>query len=519
MDSVYIVGAVIVLFVAVVMSGLLVAAFMTTRAMRAAAAAQRARVEQLVLEVSALQTSRATLERDLALEHQKASRTLDLERLVQEKSALFEGARDGRVVAERDLARASEALGQTERRLATAAQQFSTLDGEARATRQELAALQATHSTLKETLTQQTKQADEKLGLLAEAKDRMTQEFKVLADELMKQHGKAFADHNKEQIGGMLGPLHTKLGEFQQGLQAAQTDSAKERATLAEQIRALTDTSAKMSSETANLTRALKGDSQAQGAWGEMILSTILERSGLREGEEYVTQDSHTMDDGGRLRPDVIVNLPGGPGKKRMIIDAKVSLTAFEAHVSAANDAERARHLTDHVRSMRSHINALSAKEYSRIGDGALDYVIMFVPIEGALAAALQIDPALTSHAVKQNVTIATPTTLMIVLRTIENLWQVERRNANADEIAKRAGLLYDKFVSFVEDLDGVGKGLNAARTSYDSAFSRLSIGGGNLIGQAQKLKDLGAKTSKTLPSRLLENADVGLLAGDKDGG
>ncbi len=264
-----------------------------------------------------------------------------------------------------------------------------------------------------------------------------------------------------------------------------------------------------MSSETSSLTRALKGDSQAQGAWGEMILSTIPERSGLTEGVEYVTQDSHTMDDGGRLRPDVIVNLPGGPGKKRMIIDAKVSLTAFEARVSAGTEPERERCLTDHVRSLRTHITSLGAKVYTRIGDGSLDYVIMFVPIEGALAAALQQDPEITSFAIKQNVTIATPTTLMIVLRTIQNLWRVENRNANAEDIANRAGALYDKFVGFVTDMEGIGKGLNAARTSYDNAFGKLSTGGGNLVGQSEKLKKLGARSGKTLPAALLDGADV----------
>jgi len=373
------------------------------------------------------------------------------------------------------------------------------------ATKSELADQQARQARLQETLDQEMKQADAKLALLQEARDQMSQQFKVLAEEVMKNHGETFSKQNKAQLDGILSPLKDKLTEFQQGLQSAQTETTKERATLAEQIRKLTETSVTMTQETHNLTRALKGKAQTQGAWGEMILATILERSGLRKGEEYVTQESHSADDGSRLRPDVVVNLPNA---ERIIVDSKVSLTAFEAYVNAENDDERGASLAKHLASLRAHIKNLSAKEYQNATGNGLDFVIMFVPIEGALAVALQEDPALTAVAAEAHVAIATPTTLMMALRTVGSLWQVERRNQNAEAIADRAGKLYDKFVGFVTDMQSLGKRLGQARETYEDAMGKLSTGRGNLIGQVENLKGMGAKTAKALPSELLADEE-----------
>jgi DNA recombination protein RmuC len=331
----------------------------------------------------------------------------------------------------------------------------------------------------------------------------MTAEFKVLADSIMVSHGETFTKQNKEQVEGILAPLREKLSEFQKGLDTAHTESIKERATLAEQIRSLTETSAKMTGETQNLTRALKGKAQTQGAWGEMILSTILEKSGLREGEEYIKQASHIGEDGARLRPDVIVNLPGG---QKVVLDAKVSLKAFEEFVNAPSDVERAAALTRHIVSVRAHIKELSAKDYHSAVGSDLDYVVMFVPIEGALAVALQEEPNLTSLAAEANVAIATPTTLMIALRTIANVWQVERRNRNAEEIASRAGKIYDKFVGFLGDMDDLGGRIDKAKESFQDAMGKLSGGRGNILRQVEQLKSLGAKTSKSIPGALLDD-------------
>ena len=352
-------------------------------------------------------------------------------------------------------------------------------------------------------------QADEKLAQMMKVKDEMTGQFRVLAEDVMKRHGETFSQQNKEQMDGLLSPLRSKLSDFQQELQKAHLETAKDRASLTEQIRALCETSGKMTSETLNLTRALKGETRTQGAWGELILDTILERSGLREGFEYVTQDSHTTEDGRRQRLDVLIKLPDD---KRIVVDSKVSLKDFEAFVNAETDAARVGHIKAHARSLRSHVKLLSEKAYQKLTDGGLDYVIMFVPSEGALAAALSEDPDLTGYAAEMNVAIVTPTTLMIALRTIANVWNVENRNRNAEQIADRAGKLYDKFVGFVDDMLKLGKQLDTVRGTYDDATKKLSSGSGNLVRQAEIIKTMGAKTTKALPVALLDEEESGGL-------
>jgi DNA recombination protein RmuC len=445
---------------------------------------------------------KAALVVELAVEKDRARRVAELEQELGE-------TRSSRERADVEVASLREAKGRLEADVAKAQGEIRSL-GEAReVANKQISTHAADLAALRETLQQERRQAEEKLKLLGEAKEAMTKEFQVLANDLMSKHGENFTKQNKEQLDGLLTPLRDKLKEFQDGLQKAHEDTGKERATLAEQIRQLSEQSARMSTETVNLTRALKGSAQMQGAWGEMVLENLLEKSGLREGEEYHRQSSHSTEDGGRLRTDVIVNLPGG---QHVIIDSKVSTVAFEAYVNAETDEEREAQLTAHLASMRGHIKALASKEYHAAAGSSLDYVIMFVPIEGALAAALQKDPNLTSYAVQSDVAIATPTTLMIALRTIENVWKVERRNQNAEAIADRAGHLYTKFVGFVDDMQGLGRRLSQAQTSYTAAMGKLQTGAGNLIGQAEKLKELGAKTTKSLPKGML--IDEGLSQG-----
>lgn len=415
-------------------------------------------------------------------------------RLVAELAAMREAKAGLEVqLAQRSavLAERSDALDAAQRRLAEA-------EGA-------LAAARTEREGLKTQLATERSHAAEKLQLLLEAKEGMTREFRLLADDVMARHGESFSKQNKEQVEGLLQPMRDKLAEFQQGLQVAHTESARERATLGEQIRGLSEASARMTTETTNLTRALKGQAQTQGAWGEMILESVLERSGLRKGEEYVTQASQTTEEGQRLRPDVIVTLPGD--QRRIVIDAKVSLVAFDGHVNAATDDERGACLRRHLDSMRAHIRTLGGKDYLGVASSRLDFVVMFVPIEGALAAALTEDPGLTKVAAENNVAIATPTTLMIALRTVASVWQVERRNKNAEKIADRAGKLYDKFAGFVVDMHALGERLGQAQDVYQGAMGKLSIGRGNLIRRVEELKTMGAKTGKSLPP--------GLLAGD----
>lgn len=507
----------------------------------------------LAADAVSLREGKAEAERRLAAEERTASRVPDLERDVAQRLSQIDALKEAKGATERELASVKEGLVQTKSSLEESRQRVLVLGNEvkeiekvlgavrdekakaeeslaeasailgekaqiAESLKAELESERVAHASVRkqaseyasrlaaaeEKLEQELKQASEKLALLSEARGSMTNEFKVLAEAVMARHGEAFTKQNKDQVEGILKPLQEKLAEFQQGLQVAQTETVKDRATLAEHIRHLTDASAKMTDETQNLTRALKGKAQTQGAWGEMILSTILERSGLREGEEYVTQQSYTGEDGSRLRPDVIVNLPGG---QKVVIDAKVSLTAFEEFVNAGTEQERSSALVRHLGSMKTHIRTLCVKEYHSAVGSALDYVVMFVPIEGALAVALQEEPGMTSMAVEANVAIATPTTLMIALRTIANVWQVERRNKNAEEIAARAGKIYDKFVGFLEDMTELGGRLDRAKESFHGAMGRLSEGKGNIVRQVEQLKGLGAKTAKTIPVLLLEDA------------
>lgn len=346
-------------------------------------------------------------------------------------------------------------------------------------------------------------EAQTRLSSLTEVREALLNEFKVLAGETFKEQGQTFTQQNKDQIDTILSPLREKITEFQQEFQKVYVESAKERTSLSEQFKTLTVASAKMTEETENLTRALKGDVRMQGAWGEAKLELILERSGLRKGEDYVAQETHSNSDGNRLRPDVIVNLPGG---KRLVIDSKVSLTSFERYVNAATDEERALHLKDHVASMQAHIGRLSDKEYWQIEGAGVDYVVMFVPIEGALAVALQLEPDLTALAVQKDVAISTPTTLMTALKTVASVWRVERQNRNAEAIADRAGKLYDKFVGFIDDMDALGGRLDAAKDCYAGAMAKLSTGSGNLVRQVELIKELGARTKKSLPQELIDD-------------
>lgn len=464
-------------------------------------------------EFASLRSTNTELERQLAVATERSERASAVENKLEAQSQKLETAQGERAKLEADLAgemaryrNSQETITDLRGRILSADGDREKLRGELASAHREKAQSESQVVEVKETLRLERLQWEEKIKLLTDARDQMTKEFKLLATAVMQEHGEAFSKQNKDQIEQILTPLRERLNEFQIGLSSAHNESTKERATLAEQIKQLSTTSASMLSEANNLTRALKGKVQTQGAWGEMILKTILERSGLREGEEYVAQQSQATEDGERLRPDVVVNLPGG---QRIVIDAKVSLTAFEAFVNAESDEDRASCLKRHLSSVRSHIKTLSDKAYQVHTNGGVDYVIMFVPIEGALAVALQDSPDITGEAIEQNVNIATPSTLMIALRTAASVWQVENRNRNAEAIATRAGQLYDKFVGFTEEMKLLGKRLHQAQGSYDDALAKLTTGSGNLVRQVEQLKTLGARASKTLPAVLLDGPEA----------
>lgn len=350
--------------------------------------------------------------------------------------------------------------------------------------------LRAELAAMRTRLDEQARQNEINLKRFLEARQQMTDEFKLIAGDVLKVHSETFTKHNREQVDLLLKPLNEKITEFHQGL-------IKDRSAMSEQIRALAESNLQITTEAQNLTRALKGSSQAQGAWGEMILSTILEQSGLREGEQFITQQSHTGEEGQRVRTDVELLMPNND---RLVIDSKVSLTAFEAYVNAEEEL-RDQHLRAHIASVRTHITTLGDKTYHRAARSSVDYVVMFVPIESALATAIQNDAKLVEFGMSKGVMLTTPTTLMTVLRTVRNLWDIEKRHRNAEEIAERAGALYDKVAGFLATMDRMGGHLDKARASYDDARSQLSTGRGNLVRQVEMLRELGAKSSKPMPA------------------
>jgi len=485
-------------------------------------------------------------ERELAVAQEKLSRIPEWQAALSESDARYEQSQTARFAAEAELARTAGALQQLnhsfeeirtrlkfyedarlEISLAardTALGHFQTeiqqlrnrlnaSEAQRESAEQARLKLETVLATTRETLAQERSQADEKLRLLCEARDHLSREFQLLATGVMEHHSAQFQRQSSAQLESMLTPLQEKLREFESSLQLVRKETAVERATLGEQIRQLLQQGNRMTAETTNLTQALKGRVQMQGAWGEMILSSVFERSGLQRDQHYVLQSNIANDEGRRLRPDATVKLPGAP---LLVVDAKVSLIAFEAHVNAETDAVRAAQLEEHVRSMRLHVVDLAGKDYHAAVGSAVDYVIMFVPIEGALAAALTADPDLVGYAMDRGVTLATPTTLMLALRTVANVWRVEHRNENAAFIAAEAGRLYDKFVAFVEDMEELGRRLGQAQAGYISAMGKLSEGRGNLTARAEQLKRRGAKTSKSLPPGRLDEDEVALLAAEE---
>lgn len=336
----------------------------------------------------------------------------------------------------------------------------------------------------------------ERLQTLSEYRSEMQAKFSEMATEALRLQGERFSKSSLEKLDAALTPLKEHVGHFEKELKTVHQETIKDRERLKSEIAQLSRRSEEISQEAVELTRALKSDRRAQGAWGEMILERILQSSGLREGEEYETQAHRVSDGGDRLRPDVVVNIPGG---KTLVIDSKVSLVAYSDAVNSETEDEAAESRKRHIASLRSHIKTLASKDYQHAEDFTVDYVIMFVPIEGALSEALREDGSITEFALEQNVTIATPTTLMMALRTIASVWAVERRNQNAEEIARRAGRLYDKVAGFVSNLEDVGKRLGQAQTAYQTAFGQLSQGRGNMLSQVERLKSLGARTTRSI--------------------
>jgi DNA recombination protein RmuC len=360
---------------------------------------------------------------------------------------------------------------------------------------------------LQTTLHEQQKQNEEKLALLNDARASLNAEFKNLAHEIFDAKQKTFNEQSQVQLDSVLKPLGEKIKDFEKRVADSYNQESKDRFSLIKEVKNLQELNSRISQDAINLTNALKGESKTQGTWGEVILERVLEKSGLVKGREYEIQISLKSEDGKRYQPDVIVHLPEG---KDIIIDSKVSLTAYERYCSADDDGstERADALKLHIQSLRQHIKQLSEKDYHKLdGVRTLDFVFLFVPIEAAFSLGVQQDNDLYLDAFDKNIVMVAPSTLLATLRTIQNIWRYEQQNKNAQEIANKAGDLYDKFVNFVSDLEDVGTRLGTLQKSYDKAHNKLISGRGSLVGRAEVIKGLGAKVSKSLPQGMVENA------------
>lgn len=344
----------------------------------------------------------------------------------------------------------------------------------------------------------------EKEAFYREQKKQNETEFKQMAHDIMSQQGQQLAKENERQLGSLLTPLGSQIQKFQESVEKSYQEEARERFSLVKEIKGLQLLNQKISDDAVSLTHALKGQNKLQGGWGEVILERILERSGLEKGREYQTQASYQTEEGRRLQPDVVIHLPEG---KQIIVDSKMVLISYLAYMEAETDEDRNRALKQHLDAVRRHMKELSAKNYHDLpGVTSLDFVLLFIPIEAAFGLALQGDNGLFSEAFEHNIIIVGPSNLLATLRTIQNIWRNEKQSQNAIEIARQAGAMYDKFSGFVQDMDDIGSKLDAVTRTHDAALKKLTTGRGNLVARAEKLKLMGAKTSKALPVEYLND-------------
>lgn len=353
-----------------------------------------------------------------------------------------------------------------------------------------------------ENLWERNKEQKEEVEKLQE---KFTKEFENLANKILDEKSSKFTEQNKENMKNILSPLQDKIQLFEKKVEDTHKESIDYHAALRQQILGLSEMNAQMSKETLNLTKALKGDSKMQGNWGELILERVLEKSGLEKDREYFVQQSHTNTEGNRVFPDVVIHLPDG---KKMIVDSKVSLTAYEKYVNEEDDNLKNSYLKEHLNSIKRHVEQLGDKNYQDLYQiESPDFVLLFIPMEPAFALALNEDTALYNKAFEKNIVIVTPSTLLATLRTIDSMWTNQKQQENAFEIARQAGALYDKFEGFVADLIKIGKKIDESKVEYQGAMNKLVDGKGNLITSVEKLKKMGAKAKKALPDNILTRA------------
>lgn len=347
---------------------------------------------------------------------------------------------------------------------------------------------------------------EEKIRLLDEAKLQMKAQFEHLATQIFDQKAKTFDEAHTKGLDLLLKPFREQISQFATQSKEQFIHDAKERQSIKDEILRLKTLNERLSEDAINLTNALKGENKTQGNWGEIVLERILEESGLREGHEYETQNTYSDEEGKKFRPDVIVHLPQS---KDIIIDSKVSLVAYDAFIRADNDEERAHALKQHLLSIHAHIKGLSGKRYEQLsGVRTLDFVLLFMPIEGAFLLALEQDNTFFKTAYEQNIVVVSPSTLLVTLRTIEHIWRSEYQERNAKAIAESAEALYEKLVAFVEDMEKIGEQIGRTQKSYEGAMNKLSTGKGNLIRRVESMRKLGLKPKKLLPLSVIDDND-----------
>jgi DNA recombination protein RmuC len=401
-------------------------------------------------------------------------------------------------------------------------EQIRHLEGDLLLTRGTLTEKQGAEVELREKLAREEterlssqRRVDEQRKEFETVKNQLKADFQNLANRILEDKSKKFTEQNRDNIDNLLKPLNEKIKAFRERLEKNHETQSRDQVQLREQIKTLTELNVRMSEEANNLTQALKGESKTMGNWGEMVLETLLEHSGLTRNEEYVVQASFQTEDGRRSQPDVVINLPD---KKHLVIDAKVSLVAYERWCSSENADDKRQHLKDHMASIKQHVSELAQKNYQDLYQvSAPDYVLMFVPLDPALILALQTDPSLFMEAFDRGVFLVCPATLLFALRTVANLWRREKQNRNAMDIAKRGGDLYDKFVGFYNQLTKLGDCLKRTQDCYEDSMSKLKTGKGSLVRRVEMIKELGARASKTLPDHATEEPDDLLLSGDDD--
>jgi DNA recombination protein RmuC len=371
---------------------------------------------------------------------------------------------------------------------------------------EQAAQLRSQVAALDATLAAERAAQEQKLALLDDARDRMTHQFRALANDILEEKSRRFTEQNQTNLGQLLDPLKTRLQEFQSKVDQVYVQESKDRSALAQQVTSLLEMNQRLAAEAKDLTQALKGSSKTQGDWGEVVLERILEAAGLRRDHEFTMQESIAREDATRARPDVILHLPGN---RKLVVDAKVSLVDYGIFCSTTDEALRKHAAVRHCASLREHIRDLAARNYHRLpGLETLDFVILFVPIEPAFLLALETDSTLWVDAWEKSILLVSPSTLLFVVRTVAHLWKQEEQVRNVQQIAERGAELYDKFAGFVDDLSRLGARIEQTRNAYDAAFDKLTRGRGNLVRQVEMLRALGVQPSKRLPRQLTQHAE-----------